>query len=61
MKTLKTLTFLILALSLIIFVPSIIFAWVNVFFTTTTIIYIVGALAIIMAVTGAKKDLEKKS
>ena len=61
MKTLKTLTFLILVFCLILFVPSIIFAWVNVFFTTTTIIYIVGALAIIMAITGAKKDLEKKS
>ena len=61
MKTLKTITFLILAFCFILFVPSIIFAWVNVFFTTTTIIYIVGALAIFMAITGAKKDLEKKS
>lgn len=61
MKTLKTLTFLILVFCLILFVPSIIFAWVNLFFTTTTIIYIVGALAIFMAVTGAKKDLQKKS
>lgn len=61
MKTLKNITTAIIVLCLILFVPSIIFAWVNLFFTTTTIIYIVGALAIFMAVTGAKKDLEKKS
>lgn len=57
----KKFTNIVIIICLIIFMPSIIFAWVNVFMTATTIIYIAGAGAIYMAITGAKKDLQKKS
>lgn len=53
----KKATYIIIIACLIIFMPSIIFAWVNLFFTATTIIYIAIGFAIYLTYKDVKKIL----
>jgi hypothetical protein len=56
----KRITKIFIVLSILFIVPSIAFKLANLFLTANCIFYVSIAIALYLAITGVKKDLEKK-